>query len=293
MVADILDDIGGEDDYKQEKPMTEPQETPIPKQANSNFQPTKQEKKQEQDTIDVGSQIIKTANINFQVKNFKEATDKIRQIVKNNGGYLSSSNEKNNGYAIEGEVVIRILSKNFDKAVKELLQIAVYQNFKDDNAEDVTEEFVDVISRIKAKKEVEKRYYDILSKAKTITEILEVEEKLRLLREEIEVKEGRLKFLKDQVQYSTIRLNYYETIDGYTKPPKTTSFWSKVVDAFGTGWQGLLNFLVGMIYLWPILIVLALIIWWWRKVMYGKNQSKKEATVPNEFAVEKKEEEKN
>ena len=83
---------------------------------------------------------------------------------------------------------------------------------------DVTEEYTDVVIRLKNKKEAEKRFLEILKQTKTIKEILDVEEHLREIREEIESKEGRLKFLNDQVSYSTINLSIYQVSESSMLP---------------------------------------------------------------------------
>ncbi|SFF49753.1 protein of unknown function [Thermoflexibacter ruber] len=237
------------------------------------FKQVKQTQDTDKDTVEIGKQIIRIAQLNFQVQDFKEATEKIQQVAKANQAYISSANERNNGYTLDGEMVVRVPSKNFDKAIKEILEIAIYVNFKNESAEDVTEEFVDVITRLKTKREVEKRYLEILSRAKTISEILEVEEKLRVIREEIESREGRLKYLKNQVQFSTIHLNYYQTNEKYQKPPKA-SFLNKVGESLVEGWEGLLGFLIGLVSVWPLLIAVAGVAWWWiRRRKKKKNQT--------------------
>src|SRR5690606_18336536 len=79
------------------------------------------------------------------------------------------------------------------------------------NAQDVTEEYYDLETRLKTKKEVEARYIEILkSKAKTVEEILIAEDKIRYLREEIEAVEGRLRLLKNKVGLSTIQIEIYQ-----------------------------------------------------------------------------------
>lgn len=264
-------------DMKLEEDITGGEDEPqgLPKNGKGDFQKVKGTQKVTEDTISIEAQIIKTANINIQVKEFKEGTDKITQIAKANGGYISSSNEQNNGYSIQGEIVIRILSKNFDKTIKELLATAVYVGSKSENAENVTEEFVDILTRLRTKKQVEKRYLEILGQAKSIKDILEVEEQLRIIREEIEAKEGRLKYLKDQVRFSTINLSYYQTNDKYQKAPEP-SFFSKIGDALVEGWQGLLVFFVGLAYLWPLWIVCIILAWWLRKKWEERKIAKKQ-----------------
>ena len=122
--------------------------------------------------------------------------------------------------------------------------------------EDVSAEFVDITARLKTKKEVEKRYIDLLQKAVKVTDILEVEEQLRVIREEIEAKEGQLKLLNDQVADSTVNLNFHQNFE-YT-PQDEPGFFGRMGHAFGNGWKGFLSFLIGLAYVWPLWLILGL-----------------------------------
>ena len=75
----------------------------------------------------------------------------------------------------------------------------------------MTEEFVDLKARLKAKKELEDRYLQLLEQAKNVKEMLEIERELSNIREEIEAKEGRLQYLQNKVTLSTIYINFYKT----------------------------------------------------------------------------------
>ena len=68
-----------------------------------------------------------------------------------------------------------------------------YENI---TTKDVTEEYIDLESRLNTKLEVKQRYESILRKqAKTVKDILATEEKLQIIQEEIESVQGRLKYL--------------------------------------------------------------------------------------------------
>jgi hypothetical protein len=89
-----------------------------------------------------------------------------------------------------------------------------------------------------------------------------VEEKLRVIREEIESKEGRLKYLNDQVSLSTIHLDIYQKL---TFEPGF-KFLKKIGSALKGGWKGLLRVVIGLIYIWPLLIIFSgVLIWLIRK----------------------------
>jgi hypothetical protein len=82
-------------------------------------------------------------------------------------------------------------------------------------ANDVTEEFVDLGLRIDTAKKARERLLEVLQKAEKIEDILKVEAELRRLTDEIERMEGRRKFLADQVAMATLQATFQPT----TAPP--------------------------------------------------------------------------
>ncbi|MBQ0740603.1 DUF4349 domain-containing protein, partial [Aquimarina celericrescens] len=89
---------------------------------------------------------------------------------------------------------------NFDIVLDSICKTAEFVDFKNISTIDVTEEYVDITSRLKTKVEVKQRYETILrTKAKTVEDILMAEEKLSKLQEEIESAQGRLKYLGSKV----------------------------------------------------------------------------------------------
>lgn len=202
--------------------------------------------------------IIKTAEVRFQVENLQESITNVQQTLKKYKAYVSSVNQSRGHGRLDGKIIIRVSNADFSNLLNELLKLSIYTDYNRVNAQDVSEEFVDIQTRLQTKKAVEKRYLEILEKAETIPDILSVEEKLNQIREEIEAKEGRLKYLQDQVSYSTITLEMYEETEEEDAPE--ISFWKKAGKGFVTGWDGFLRFLIGLTYIWPLLIILGTII---------------------------------
>ena len=150
---------------------------------------------------------------------------------------------------------IRIPSNQFDNFISSIENDV--NNFVEKRIEviDVTEEYIDVSARMKTKKELELHYYDLLKQTKNVTEILQVEEQLNIVRSEIESAEGRLKYLKDKVNMSTIHLSFYET----TSAP--VGFFGQIGKSFVAGWKGMLYFILGLITAWPIVLIVLITIW--------------------------------
>ena len=206
--------------------------------------------------VKIAEKIKKTANIDISVDDYKVARAAIEKIVKKGTSYIVGENEQNSTYSISNTMIIRVTNKDFDGMVGSLSAVASHVNSKNISLEDVTAQFVDITARLKTKKEVEKRYLDLLQKAVKVTDILEVEAQLRVIREEIEAKEGELKYLNDQVDYSTINLSLHQNFE-YV-PQDEPGFFGRMGHAFGNGWNGFLSFLIGIAYTWPLWLILGL-----------------------------------
>jgi len=187
--------------------------------------------------------IIKTADYRFQVEDVEASTERIKDAVKGNAAYISSMNMGSSTYQISNNISIRVPAKNFELLLDELGRDAIYTNYRRVSARDVTEEFVDIESRLKTKREVRDRYISILrNKAKTVEDVLNAEEKIRVLQEEIESREGRLRFLKDRVGMSTINLDIYQKVEHTAQPDVyKRSYASKFLKSLQNGWRVSLN----------------------------------------------------
>lgn len=208
----------------------------------------------------IPEKIIRNASIRFQVEDYKKSRNAIEEIVKRNEGYISNESENNTQGFLENTLIIRVKYQNFQKLTDELMKEAVYVNYKNISSEDVTDQFVDITSRLKTKKEVEKRYLELLKEARKMEDILNVEDKLRILQEEIESAEGRLKLLNDRVAYSTITLTIYEKQDFQQEPE--IGFFKRIGDSFQNGWRFFKSAIVAVLNLWPFMLIALIFLFW-------------------------------
>jgi len=217
----------------------------------------------ERTTKSIERKIIKTAHYRFQVKDVNKSSASIQSIVKDFSGYITSSNEATTNYDRSNNIVIRVPNDQFEKLLEALASEAIHVNYKRINSQDVTEEFVDLNVRLKTKKEVRQKYIELLrNKAKTVKDVLAAEEAIRVLTEEIEAKEGRLRFLKDQVGMSTINLDIYQKVE-YKAEPDTyqITFFDRLKNGFFNGWESVVTVFIGLVNIWPFLILLGLFLW--------------------------------
>lgn len=223
--------------------------------AGSSFaNTTKKPKKLEE------QKIIWTGNIKFQVNDIDKSTKYISSLVAKYHGNISNLQYTKSYGEISNVMVVKLNSKSFNKLINALKASTDSLDIVEINSSDVTEEFVDIKSRLKTKKDARQRYIDILrNKTGSIKDIIAAEEAIRRITEEIESKEGRLRYLQNKVNYSTINIKIYQDIE-ITSIAKLNkkSYFEDINRAFGNGWSIIKYSVLFLINIWPIILVVLL-----------------------------------
>ncbi|HOY40949.1 MAG TPA: DUF4349 domain-containing protein [Chitinophagales bacterium] len=180
----------------------------------------------------------------------------ILEQAKTHNAYVSNDNQTKDDYQTTTRMELRIPSDKFDEFISGIEKDVTKFDEKRIEVLDVTEEYIDISARMKTKKELEQHYYDLLKQTKNVAEVLLVEEQLNTVRADIESAEGRLKYLKDKVNMSTLHLTFYET----TSAP--VGFFGEIGKSFVSGWKGFLYFILGIISAWPIVLVVSGFLFW-------------------------------
>ncbi|MDH7444868.1 DUF4349 domain-containing protein [Aquimarina sp. 2201CG14-23] len=201
--------------------------------------------------------IIKNASCRIKVESVEKATRASKKIAARFNGYIADERFMNTNYSKENRFTIRVPRDNFDMVLDSICGLAQFIDHKNISTVDVTEEYVDISSRLKTKLEVKERYETILrTKAKSVEDVLLAEDKLRELQEEIEAAQGRLNYMSNKVSYSTIQLDIYETVVPKDEPQKyVKSFTDKATDGLSFGWNLLQNLFLILFYVWPLLLL--------------------------------------
>ena len=164
--------------------------------------------------------------------------------------------DRYNGY-VNYNLRIRIQGHKFDTLLTLLEQGIGDLKVKNISANDVTEEYVDLKIRLANKLAVLTQYKVILKRAKTIEEILEVNEKIRRLEEEIDSKKGRIRYLDDRVNFGTLNLELSQKQEVVLA--SVPGFGSRLSEAFMSGISGFMSFIVGVVYVWPFVLALVIL----------------------------------
>ena len=227
--------------------------------------------------VDTGlenKKIIKDGRMGIRVDELEKTKTRTDSLIKANGGYYANENYTNNDYESAFQLKIRIPNTNFEKLISALETGEGEILYKEIDARDVTEEFIDLGIRLENKKNYLARYNEILKQARSIKEILDVEEKMRGLEEEIESAEGRLRYLSDQVAFSTLDLNITKRKEFRYNPDKRDSFFQRLKQSLSKGWFGFLDFLLFMIRVWPLWFLLVLGWYLWKRYRLKRKNKK-------------------
>ena len=193
--------------------------------------------------------LVKNGIIEFETADIDKTKSQITVAVSANKGYVSSDQENKMADKRNYTLVVRIPSSKFDTFLASATKGVLYFDRKQINVKDVTAEYSDHETRLKTQKEIEARYLQLLNRASTVKDILEIEKELGTIRTEIESAEGRLNLLKDEIGYSTLEINFY-------KVSSTPSLFSyQIKSAFIKGWENLLGFVLNVIDYWPFVLL--------------------------------------
>ena len=215
-------------------------------------------------TDTISKKIIKNGDMEIAVSNLLEAKKKVSEIIKNNKAYLQSETFRNSDTSENINLVIRVPHQNFDAIINSFSDGIGAVEAKTVKAEDVTEEYTDVSIKLENKRIYLEKYRELLKNAASTKDMLEIQENIRALEDEIDVAEGRLRFIDDRVNYSTLELLLFKE-KARSSATSKIGFGSRFGDSIAEGWNSFVSFLLGLISFWPFFIIIPLLIFAWKK----------------------------
>lgn len=244
-------------------------------------------------------QFIKTADVNMEVKDVYNATIAIEKSVQELGGFVTKSNLESNvvyedtyntsdteamlvkKYKSENTIQVRVPTEKLGEFLTSINNSKLFLNSRTINAEDVTANIK--YSELEAKRN--QKTSENIEKIKTNKDKVSLDDK--------NMAEGNLQKMNTMSMADNLK---YSTVDIYIKEPKlriaeipvtnTTSIDNKykynfIYDAkegFIYGFYLIQKIIVGLINIWPILIIAGAVIYFLRK----RKAKKSELPKPSE-----------
>ncbi len=211
--------------------------------------------------------VIKNANLSITVADPEEKIEAITALATSLGGYVVSSNTyqsyANSGEQVpEGNITIRIPAGKLDSALAQIKAGVDEVNSENVSGEDVTDQYVDLQSRLDAKEAAEAQMLKIMEDATTTEETLAVYSELQYIQSDIEVLKGQINYYERSAATSSIST---EVIATEKAEPIEIGGWelgataSKAIQNLINYLQGFMQFIINFIlFVLPVLFTLIL-----------------------------------
>ncbi|WP_077358329.1 DUF4349 domain-containing protein [Virgibacillus halodenitrificans] len=163
--------------------------------------------------------IIYTANLEIEVNSYEKALKNIQKKVEVYQGYIVESTmfEEEENKGTSGFITVRVPQEKFREFIQLVEDGSKNVLSSSISGQDVTEEYVDLESRLRSKQVVEERLLSYMKKAEKTEDLLAISKDLASVQEEIDQIKGRMKYLENKSELATITIHMTEnnlTISG-------------------------------------------------------------------------------
>ncbi|WP_416731154.1 DUF4349 domain-containing protein [Fictibacillus sp. JL2B1089] len=247
-------------------------------------QSSESEKGKDEQQMKNQRKVIYHADLEITVDRLQTSMEAVRKKLESMDGYMVESNTSTGEKDYEsGVMVVRVPMKSFRPFLDEVRGLSKGTPNENIRGEDVTEEYVDLSSRLKAKQQVRERLEAFMKNAQKTEDLLKISGDLAAVQEEIEQVEGRLNFLQNQSDYSTVTIQFeVKNLNAKALQTEGLDTWAKTKVLF----MDTVNFLmsaisfvvVSLLGLAPVWVIVAIVInVWWSK---RKKEQKKKPESP-------------
>ena len=147
--------------------------------------------------------IIYTVDMTLEVVDVAASVDEVGALAQQMGGWVVSTSraEKHRGF-----IAVRVPADRLDEVVGRLRGIAAEVVSEVSSSRDVTDEYVDLTSRLGNLQAAEAALLRLFDRAQTVEEALDVRRTLTDVQGEIEVLKGRIAFLEQTSAFSLVNV---------------------------------------------------------------------------------------
>jgi hypothetical protein len=222
--------------------------------------------------IPASQKMIFTVTADIETTKFDESMNNVNALMTAYGAYIESSYISGKNYADKFYGYETYRSASFtirvpaDKLTAMTDQLSTLGNVLSSNkqSQNITIQFIDSESRLKACRAEETSLLAMLEKADTVEVILAIQSRLTDVRYEIESLTSTLKNWQNQVDFSTVVLSIREVAElSEQQPPLQRTYWEEIRDGFNATLKGIGEFFKGLfkgiVIILPVLLILAVI----------------------------------
>ena len=207
-----------------------------------------------------------TMSLTAETENLTDAMGLLAEKIQASGGYVESQSISgtavNSGRSPSAYITVRVPAAQLDSFVEDVSGMTnVVSSSR--YVEDITLSYTDTEGRVKALKTEEARLLELMEQAQTMSDLLEIEERLTEVRYQLENYTSTLRLYDNQVDYATLDLTLRE-VAKFT-PPEKQGFWEKVTSGLADSivdlGQGLVDVAAWVLIELPYLVLVGLLGW--------------------------------
>lgn len=207
-----------------------------------------------------------TMSLTAETENLADAMGLLAEKIQESGGYVESQSisgtAANSGRSPSAYITVRIPAEQLDSFVEDVSGMTnVVSSSR--YVEDITLSYTDTEGRVKALKTEEARLLELMEQAETMSDLLEIEERLTEVRYHLENYTSTLRLYDNQVDYATLDLTLRE-VKKFT-PPEKQGFWQKVTSGLADSMvdlgQGMVDVTAWVLIELPYLVLVGLLGW--------------------------------
>ncbi|MFD6288778.1 DUF4349 domain-containing protein [Streptomyces sp. NPDC060205] len=223
--------------------------------------------------------IIHTASLTVQVKDVPKSLAEARTVVENAGGLVGDETTDRDSEGRErSRVVLRVPAEKYEEVRTELEGSGKLLDLKA-KAEDVTEQVVDVDSRVKTQRASVARIRELMDRASKLSDVVTLEGELSSRQADLESLLAQQASLKDRTSLATITLSLSETPVKKAAEDDDPTF----ADALGGGWDAFVSMFrwiaLALGAVLPFLVGAALLLFLWVRFLRGRTPRGAAATA--------------
>lgn len=231
-------------------------------------------------TIQIEQKVVKTGELGVVVNSTVDGVKFVTGLAEQRGGFVVSSETYiGTDESLVGSITIRIPVDQFEETLAQIKQQVELVETENISGVDVTEEYIDLQSRLKNAQALEVSYVSLLERSGSIDDLVKVTKQLGAIREEIEVLQGRIRYIDSRTDFSTITVDLRERpsiVPSVTERFDILLVFQEAFQALVLLGRGLLVALIWLVVLGGPIFVLFWVIWKIsrRKIRHGKKPVK-------------------
>lgn len=250
--------------------------------------------------------LVYSGSLSIETLNYEDCLKELRNHIRTFQGIIEYEEEYDNdrtwyysGATSKGTrsiyLIVRIPTDDFYRIIEEMEGMGKIIN-RTTSVENITRAYYNNATEIEALEKQESRLLEMMEKAQTIEDMIEVERRLTEVQRDLSLKKNQQNSMDTDVKYSTIHINLKEVLE-YSpdyQGQKTGTFFDRLNNTLKNTWgdflyvlESILFFLIRLI---PYVVIFGPMIYFYRKY---RKQHPRQAKTGNRkpFFSKKKEDE--